>query len=147
MDFSRQVREHPVLDDFHRARIFPDWSQIQVPLLSAGNWGEMGLRLRGNTRRYERAASAEKWLTMHEDSHFSLYYADHGVWLQKRFFDHFLKDEDAGWAEQPPVELRTRNADGRTGVRTGSDWPLPDTASTRLFLDADSEALLPQAPA
>jgi hypothetical protein len=143
-DFGRLVREHPLLDELHRGRIFPDWSRVQVPVLSAGNWGGMGLHLRGSTRGFERAASRAKWLTMHDDTHFSLYYAQYGLDLQKRFFGHFLKGENTGWTEQPGVELRTRRADGSVRLRTAETWPLPETEWTRLYLDVSSGSLRTQ---
>jgi len=142
-DFGRLVRQHPLLDDFHRARINPDWSRVQLPVLAAGNWGGMGLHLRGTVRGYEQAASADKWLTMHEDTHFSLFYSRYGLDLQKRFFGYFLKEEETGWADQPPVELRTRRADGGVGLRAGAAWPLPETTWTRLHLDADDRTMSP----
>jgi hypothetical protein len=40
-DLAWQAREHPFLDDYHLA-CSPDWSKIEVPLLSAGNWGRSG---------------------------------------------------------------------------------------------------------
>jgi predicted acyl esterase len=142
-DFGQIVRRHPLLDAYHRARISPDWSRIEVPVLSAGNWGGMGLHLRGNTLGFEQAASDRKWLTMHEDTHFSLFYAQYGLDLQKRFFGHFLKDEDTGWTKQPRVELRTRHADGRIGLRSAEQWPLPGTRWTRLYLDATDASMGP----
>ena len=35
--------------------------------------------------------------------HWTEYYTDYGVNLQKKFFGHFLKGEDTGWKDQPPV--------------------------------------------
>ncbi|MBM9503156.1 CocE/NonD family hydrolase [Actinacidiphila acididurans] len=135
VDLVGDDRAHPLLDDYHRGRT-PDWSRIKVPLLSAGNWGGLGLHLRGNTRGFELAGSAEKWLAMHDETHFSLFYAEYGVDLQKRFLGHFLKGENTGWDKQPRVHLRTRHADGRVGERTSTDWPLPETQWTKLYLDA-----------
>jgi predicted acyl esterase len=142
-DFGQLAREHPLLDAYHRAHVHPDWSRIRVPVLSAGNWGGMGLHLRGNTLGFEQAASGQKWLTMHEDTHFSLFYAQYGLDLQKRFFGHFLKDEDTGWDKQPRVELRTRHADGRIGLRSAEQWPLPETEWTRWYLDAADASMGP----
>ncbi|MET7486753.1 CocE/NonD family hydrolase [Streptomyces sp. NPDC005538] len=135
VDLVGNDKAHPLIDDYHRGRT-PDLSRISVPLLSAGNWGGLGLHLRGNTRGFELAGSAQKWLAMHDETHFSLFYAQYGLDLQKRFFGHFLKDEATGWDKQPRVHLRTRHADGRIGERTASDWPLPETRWTRLYLDA-----------
>lgn len=140
-DFGRLLREHPLLDDFHRQRIYPDWSRVRVPVLSAGNWGGMGLHLRGSTRGYEQAASDDKWLTMHGDTHYSLYYSRYGLDLQKRFFGHFLKGDDTRWTQQPRVELQTRHADGGVGQLAGTQWPLPATQWTRFYLDAGDSSL------
>src|SRR6266566_8223575 len=45
------MREH-VLDDAFYQAFTPDVRQIQVPLLSVGNWGGFGLHLRGNIEGY-----------------------------------------------------------------------------------------------
>lgn len=143
VDLSRIIREHPYDDRYYRDRV-ADLSRIDVPLLSAGNWGGLGLHLRGNTRGFELAGSAEKWLTMHNEGHWSLFYAQYGLDLQKRFFGHFLKDEDNDWKRQPRVEMLTRHVDGSTGKRTATAWPLPETRWTRLYLDAEARALQPR---
>lgn len=145
-DYAGLAKEHPYFDDFHRARN-PDWSRIEVPVLSAGNWGGQGLHLRGNTRGFEQVASAEKWLEMHDDTHWCHFYTDYGVALQKRFLGHFLKGEYTGWDTQPRVQLRTRRADGGIVLRTADDWPLPETHWTRLYLDASDGSLNPGAVA
>jgi len=134
-DFGQALRDHPFLDDYYRS-FAPDWGRIQVPVLSAGNWGGAGLHLRGNTRGYELAASQKKWLTMHDDAHWSLFYAEYGLDLQKRFFGCFLKGDDAGWVDQPAVQLRTRRVDKSVAERNSSQWPLPDTEWVGMYLDA-----------
>jgi predicted acyl esterase len=78
---------------------------------------------------------------MHDETHFSLFYAEYGVPLQKRFLGHFLKDEDTGWDKQPRVHLRTRHADGHIGERFSTDWPLAETRWTRLYLDAAANSM------
>ncbi len=140
VDLAAIDKGHPLIDDYHRSRT-PDWSRIEVPLLSAGNWGGLGLHLRGNTRGFELAGSSDKWLAMHDETHFSLFYADYGVDLQKRFLSHFLKGEDNGWDKQPRVHLRTRYPDGHVGERTSSDWPLPETQWTKLYLNAGDRSM------
>ncbi len=142
-DFGRLLREHPLFDDFYRRRIFPDWTRVTVPVLSAGNWGGMGLHLRGSTRGYEQAASVGKWLTMHGDTHFSQYYSRYGLDLQKRFFGQFLRNDETDWTAQPRVELQTRRVDGGFDLRTATQWPLPETQWTRFYLDSSNDTLRP----
>ena len=94
-----------VMDDYYRARTWA-FDKIDVPLLSAANWGGMGLHTRGNFEGFGRAGTTQKWLEVHGDTHFSHYYTNYGVGLQKRFFGRFLKGEDT-WNE-PPVLLNIR---------------------------------------
>ena len=133
-DLGDDVRSHPLDDQFHRDRS-PVWAQVATPLLSAGNWGGQGLHLRGNVEGFVRAASPSKWLEIHGLEHWTHFYPDYGVGLQKRFFAHFLKGEDNGWDEEPAVRLQIRHVD-RFEERTADAWPLPGTEWTTFFLDA-----------
>jgi len=143
-DLRRAILSHPLDDAYHRERS-PDWSRITVPLLSAANWGGQGLHPRGNVEGFMRAASTEKWLEVHGLEHWTEFYTDYGLGLQKRFFDHYLKDVDNGWERQPRVLLQVRHVD-RFVPRAEDAWPIPRTRWTRLYLDAASGMLAP-APA
>jgi uncharacterized protein len=139
-DFGADVAAHALDDDYHRARS-GDWERIDVPLLSCGNWGGQGLHLRGNVEGYVRSRSPEKWLELHGREHWTHFYTDYGVRLQKRFFGHFLKGEDTGWEEQPPVLLQVRRVDGTFAARGETEWPIGRTRWTRLHLDTTASAL------
>ena len=67
----------------------PDWSKVKTPMLSAGNWGGQGLHLRGNVEAFVQAASEQKWLEVHGLEHWTHFYTDYGIKLQKQFFDHY----------------------------------------------------------
>ncbi|HEX5896889.1 MAG TPA: CocE/NonD family hydrolase [Thermoleophilaceae bacterium] len=136
-DFAADVAAHPLDDDYHRSRS-GDWDRIDVPLLSAGNWGGHGLHLRGNVEGYARSASSQKWLELHGLEHWTHFYTDYGVQLQKRFFGHFLKGEDTGWSRQPPVLLQIRHVDGTFTERAENEWPLARTEWTRWDLGTGS---------
>ena len=128
------ILQHPLDDDFHRSRS-PDWSRVVVPLLSCGNWGGFGLHLRGNTEGYLRAASGQKWLEVHCGPHWGEFYTEYGLALMKRFFARYLKGEENGWDETPPVLLWIRHADGSHRLRAEREWPIARTRWTRLYLD------------
>jgi uncharacterized protein len=145
LDFGAAILDHPLDDGFHRERS-PDWSKVTVPFLSAGNWGGHGLHLRGNVEGFVRAASQEKWLELHGLEHWTHFYTDYGVRLQKRFFERYLKGVDNGWErEQPRVLLQVRHID-RFEERGEQEWPLARTRWTRLYLDADGRALVTEPP-
>ena len=139
------VRAHPLDDAYHRARS-PDWSKITVPLFSAANWGGQGLHPRGNFEGFVRAASAQKWLEAHGIEHWTHFYTDYGVGLQKRFFGHFLKGADAGWQNEPRVRLQIRHPGERFVERHEREWPLARTQWTRFYLDSAGPSLGPKPP-
>lgn len=136
---------HPLDDAFHKERS-PDWTRINVPFLSAGNWGGHGLHLRGNTEAFMRAASSRKWLEVHGDAHWIEYYTDYGLELQKLFFDHFLKADANGWDKRPAVQLKIRHPGERFEIRAENEWPLARTQWTRVFLDLDQTRLVESPP-
>ncbi len=138
-DFGEEIRAHPLDGAYYRERS-PDWSKLNVPLLTAANWGGQGLHLRGNFEGYGRAATADKWLEAHGLEHWTEFYTDYGVALQRRFFDHFLKGVDNGWDREPRVRLKVRHLD-HFEERVEEDWPIPRTRWTRLNLHADADAL------
>ena len=145
VDPGDEVLQRPLDGDYYAERS-PRFDRITVPLLSAANWGGMGLHPRGNFEGYMGAASRQKWLQVHGDSHFSPFYRKDGETLQKRFFGHFLKGEDTGWDRQPPVQLHVRHPDETFVVRDEHEWPLARTQWTRLYLDPAGRTLV-RAPA
>ena len=143
-DFGDEILAHPLDDAYHRARS-PDWSRVTVPLLSAANWGGQGLHPRGNFEGFTRAASRHKWLEAHGIEHWTHFYTDYGRTLQRRFFDHFLKDgasakDQQGWDNQPPVLLQVRHID-HFEQRAEAAWPIPRTQWTEFALDLHNHTL------
>jgi hypothetical protein len=143
-DMAQWIVDHPLDDAVHRERT-PDMAKVTVPVLSAGNWGGHGLHLRGNVDGFVRAASTQKYLEVHGDTHWAHFYTDYGVALQKRFFAHYLKGEKS-WQDQPPVLLQVRHLD-RFVERAEREWPLARTRWTKLHLDPASRLLGAAAPA
>jgi predicted acyl esterase len=137
--FGDDILAHPLDDEYHRARSAA-WDKITVPFLSAGNWGGQGLHLRGNSESFMRAASKNKWLEMHGLEHWTHFYTDYGVSLQKRFFAHFLKGEDNGWDQEKPVRLQIRHPKGFT-ERQENTWPIDRTQWQKLYLRPNGQLI------
>lgn len=142
--FAEDIVAHPIEGDYHRRRS-AEWANIEIPILSAANWGGHGLHARGNFEGFVRAASTQKWLEVHGLEHWSTFYMDYGVDLQRGFFDCFLKGEENGWKDRPRVLLQVRRIDGFV-ERKELEWPLARTRWTRLYLDADVAGLSVSAP-
>jgi predicted acyl esterase len=140
-----EAKRRRLYDAYYAGRT-ADFSKITAPLLSAANWGGMGLHTRGNFEGYLAAGSKQKWLEVHGDTHFTHFYSKYGEALQKRFFGHFLKDEDTGWGRQPRVALNVRHPNERFVLRGENEWPLARTQWTKYFLHPDGLHLGPEPP-
>jgi uncharacterized protein len=132
-DSPGEVKRRRLLDEYYAARTAA-FEQIEAPLLSAANWGGMGLHPRGNFEGWRRAGSRQKWLEVHGDTHFTHFYSHYGETLQKRFFGHFLKGENTGWEDEPPVTLNIRHPGEKFERRGEDEWPLARTRWTKYFL-------------
>jgi predicted acyl esterase len=145
-DSPGEAKRRRLADDYYAART-ADFAKIDAPLLSAGNWGGVGLHTRGNFEGYLRAGSKQKWLEVHGDTHFTHFYSRYGEALQKRFFGHFLKGENTGWEDQPRVALNIRHPGETFVLRAENEWPLARTRWTKYFLQPDGLGLSTAAPA
>jgi predicted acyl esterase len=145
-DMWKAFLSRELYDEYYRERS-PDLSKVEVPLLSAANWGGQGLHTRGNFEGFTRSSSKDKWLEVHGGSHWAPFYTDYGVALQKRFFDFFLKGEKNGWDKQPRVLLNVRHPGEKFEQRNEDEWPLARTQWTRFYLDPANDALSKEEPA
>ncbi|KAK4194892.1 putative acyl esterase [Triangularia verruculosa] len=127
-----------------------DLGDVQVPLLSVGNWGGILLHLRGNVQGYLHAGSEHKFLRMITGRHDLPFYYDEEVEVQRSFLDAFLKGEDAdGWTtgKKPKVDLVIRKGDAGVNDaereqrmferREEEEWPIGRTEYTKFYLGAD----------
>jgi predicted acyl esterase len=144
-DMVASVLSRPLDGAWYRERT-PRLEDIEVPLLSAANWGGFGLHARGNFNGFVKGGSSKKWLSAHTGDHIAPFYRAEGIALQKEFYDRYLKGEDNGWEERPPVLLDIRQVDGTITRRTENEWPLARTDWTKLYLDASNGGLLRDAP-
>jgi uncharacterized protein len=142
-DFGADILAQPLDDEYHRSRS-PVWERVAVPFLSAANWGGQGLHPRGNFEAFVRAASPDRWLEAHGIEHWTEFYTDYGVKLQKQFFAHYLKGEDT-LREWPRVRLQVRHLDGFV-ERHEKAWPIPRTQWTKLYLDLERRSFRLDAP-
>ena len=123
------------------ARNHPDLADIEVPLLSAGNWGGAGLHLRGNVEGYLGAGSKHKFLQLHVGDHVLPFYSLEGRLVQHRFLEQFLRDVDTGMTREPPIRLAIRRDRDRHRWRYENEWPIGRTRWTECHLDAGTMTL------
>jgi uncharacterized protein len=80
---------------------------------------------------------------VHGIEHWTEFYTDYGVRIQKRFFGHFLKGKDTGWSKQPKVTLLVRHPGEKFVERHENEWPLARAHWTKFFLDSNELHLSP----
>lgn len=124
-----------------RAYHIPDLARIKVPVLSAGNWGGVGLHLRGNVEGFLGAGSEHKFLEIHSGDHIAPFYSTEGRLFQKRFLDQWLHGIDTGILREPRVKLAIRRGGDRYTWRYENEWPMARTEWTTLHLDAAAGSL------
>ncbi len=140
-DFGEDCFSHKLdTDEYWQSRM-PDFSKIQAPLLSSANWGGQGLHPRGNFEGFLETGCEEKWLEVHGIEHWTEFYTDYGVNMQKKFFGHYLKGEDTGWPDQPRVLLQVRHPGERFVERHENEWPLARTQWAKFYLNAKNHSL------
>jgi uncharacterized protein len=144
-DTPAAPKKRRLWDEYYAERT-ADFSKIETPLLSAANWGGLGLHSRGNFEGWMRAGSKQKWLEVHGHTHYTHFYSNYGLSLQKRFLGHFLKGEDTGWDKQPRVSLNIRHPGEKFELRAENEWPLARTQWTKYFLQPQGLGLGTDAP-
>ncbi|KAK2596301.1 hypothetical protein N8I77_013197 [Diaporthe amygdali] len=146
-------------DEYYASRDY-NLEDIEVPVLSFGNWSNIVVHLRGNIEGYKLAGSRYKFLRIGSGRHDLPFYSDTEIEAQRSFLFAFLKDDDyAGWTEgrQPKITYQARKGPfdykslkSATGEiyswRSGPEWPLPSTKYTNYYLSPDL-TWSPQVPA
>jgi uncharacterized protein len=127
VDVRGETRDRPRFDEWYAARN-RDIEAIDVPALVCGSFSDHNLHSRGSFEGFRRIGSTQKWLYTHRGPKWQTYYSTEGLDAQARFFDHFLKGEDTGITDLPPVRVEIR--EDRTTVaevRHVTEWPPPQT--------------------
>lgn len=142
------IRNRFLDDEYYASRDY-NLSDIQVPLLSVGNWGGILLHLRGNVEGFMHAGSKQKYLRFVTGRHDLPFYSKASVDLQRSFLDAFLKDDDReGWTKAIPPRVSYKARIGDVGVnnvdadsdaayptRTADVWPIPGTDYVKYHLE------------
>ena len=93
-----------------------------------------------------RSASKEKYLEIHDREHWTHFYTNYGLGVQKKFFNYYLKGEQNGWTDQDPVQLNIRHVDGTVALRGEKEWPIARTQYVKYYLDPKHLELVTEEP-
>jgi predicted acyl esterase len=111
----------------------PTLEDIQIPIFIGASWDMYFLHLPGEFRAWEKIPAPKKMIVgppIYLDRPLYQY-----AFESLRWFDHWLKGNDTGYMDEPPISLFVTGADGRW--LEASDWPLPQTLWQPFYLHAN----------
>ena len=108
-----------------------DLARIEVPFYTGSGWYGYTYKTHLNgAQNYFAAVDAPKKLMFTGPAHLERPFRSFHHEILK-WYDHWLKGIDTGVMREPPVKFWVM---GENRWRTASDWPLPETRWTRLYL-------------
>jgi len=134
-DTNANVQAHPLHDAYWASKEV-DLSAIDIPAFVVASWADHGLHSRGTIEAWRHMSSAQKWLLVHGQKKWAHFYKPQSKALARAFFDQFLKGEERGVEQWPPVTIEVREAAGRAAERSEREWPIARTDYRPLWLDA-----------
>lgn len=117
---------------FYRERAVDFSADTRIPGYFGADWGLYGIHLGGDIRAFEEWKGPKR-LTIGPPIYLDRpLYQYHYESL--RWFDHWLKGNDTGMMEEPPVQLFV---EGTGEWKQAQAWPVPNTRWTPFYLHAN----------
>lgn len=119
-------------NDFYRARAVDFSGDTSIPGYFGADWGLYGIHLGGEFRAFENWTGPRRLTVgppLYLDRPLYQYHYE-----SLRWFDHWLKDNDTGMMEEPPVQLFI---EGTSEWKTAESWPVPGTRWTPFYLHSN----------
>lgn len=142
-DIPAMIRKYPLMNGFWEDRI-ARLENIDIPAYITANWKHY--HVLGSLDGFRKIASKEKWMRVINTFEWPDYYAPGNLEDLLRFFDRYLKGIRNGWETTPRVRLSVLDPGGVDQVnRSEKEFPLARTRYEKLFLDAATGTLSPEA--
>lgn len=144
-DILAEVERYPLMNDLWENKI-PAFGRIKVPAYVVASYSNT-LHTAGTFRAWRRIASNQKWLRIHNGQEWPDYYDEKNREDLRRFFDHFLKNEENGWEATPRVRYSLHDFQGGDRVNVAADhFPPSDATLTKFYLDGRGRTLTTDKP-
>ena len=125
-----------------RGSIFmsPDMSKATAPVWIVGPQTGITIHQLGSSETYLRSTAARARKFDFVDAWFPYSYKGSTVAEHMRYFDHWLKGEDNGAMDGPPVRVQLRTGNAAYRLLEEAEWPIARTRYRRWYLDASPSA-------
>lgn len=115
--------------------------KIEVPAYIVASYTNP-IHTYGTLEGYRRISSKDKWLRIHNTGEWDDYYHIGHTEELRKFFDHYLMDQQNDWENTPKVRVSVLNPGGTDIVdRVEKDFPIPRTDYQKLYLNAEKRKL------
>ncbi len=109
-DICEMAKRYPLYNEYWADKQ-ADFSKITIPAYDTASWTQT-YHSRGTFEGFNRIASPNKWLRIHDIGEFIDFRKPENVADLRKFFDRYLKGVDNGWEETPRVRLATLDPGG-----------------------------------
>jgi predicted acyl esterase len=127
------VLTHPLDGPYYRERSANSkLDRIRIPTFLIGRWQATYIHLQGSFQAYAGIDAPKRMMIVNPESGVGFnrpWHENHDLVL--RWYDHWLKGNDTGAMEEPPIKLYIQN---RGTYRDENEWPLARTQWTTLYL-------------
>ncbi|KAK7447235.1 hypothetical protein CaCOL14_011635 [Colletotrichum acutatum] len=131
-DTTDGAKTHPYFDEYWQSKI-PALSQITAPAYIICGWGDHAIHSRGTLNAWEKIASQDKYLEIHQYQKWEWSVTEESLARQKAFLDHHLLGISTEIQYWPKVRYTMRERYYTGEWRYSDAFPIPETQYTQYF--------------
>ncbi|OHE98155.1 CocE/NonD family Hydrolase [Colletotrichum orchidophilum] len=125
-------KTHPYFDEYWQSKV-PALSQINAPAYIICGWGDHALHTRGTLNAWDKIASQDKYLEVHQYQKWEWSVTEESLNRQKAFLDHYLLGLPTEIQYWPKVRWTMRERYYIGEWRYSETFPIPETQYTQYF--------------
>lgn len=117
---------------YHERSSYKQFDRIDIPVFFGSALDFADLHLAGGFTAWAGLTDVPRKFLIYPRFHLRPFAENHDLLV--RWFDHWLKDNDTGMMDEPPISVWVQ---GKDEWRHESEWPLTRTEWTKLYLRAN----------
>ncbi|MDO4623663.1 MAG: CocE/NonD family hydrolase [Eubacteriales bacterium] len=137
-DMGSMAEKYPLYFSYWEEKNAPV-EEIDVPAYVVASYSNK-VHTRGTFPAWQRLKTADKWLRIHNTHEWYDFYTHQDD--LKKYFDYYLKGEENGWKETPPVRMAVLNPGAEDiAERLEDTFPPADVEEKILYLHTERASL------